>query len=237
MVNAEVIRSGVGIVGNAISLGLFLSPLPTFVQIIKQKAVEQFSPVPYLATLLNCLLWFFYGLPIVHLNGMLILTINGAGLLFETVYLSIFLTFAPPNQRLKVIGIIIGELVFVGAVAAVVLNVAHTIPKREMMVGILCVIFGTCMYASPLSVMKLVIETKSVKYMPFTLSLVSFVNGLCWTSYALLKFDLYVLIPNGLGTMLGLIQLIIYAIYFKSTQTTGDLPTKSEKSVEMQGEL
>jgi solute carrier family 50 (sugar transporter) len=37
-----------------------------------------------------------------------------------------------------------------------------------------------------------VIKTKSVEYMPFLLSLVSFLNGCCWTAYALIRFDLYV---------------------------------------------
>jgi hypothetical protein len=41
-----------------------------------------------------------------------------------------------------------------------------------------------------------VIKTKSVEYMPFFLKLVSFLNGVCWTSYALQKFDLRVTVSN-----------------------------------------
>ena len=37
-----------------------------------------------------------------------------------------------------------------------------------------------------------VIRTKSVEYMPFFLSLVNFLNGCCWTAYALIKFDIYI---------------------------------------------
>lgn len=37
-----------------------------------------------------------------------------------------------------------------------------------------------------------VIKTKSVEYMPFLLSLVNFLNGSCWTAYALIRFDLHV---------------------------------------------
>uniref|UniRef100_A0A452ZPK4 Uncharacterized protein n=1 Tax=Aegilops tauschii subsp. strangulata TaxID=200361 RepID=A0A452ZPK4_AEGTS len=35
-------------------------------------------------------------------------------------------------------------------------------------------------------------KTRSVEYMPFVLSLVNFLNGCCWTGYALIKFDLYI---------------------------------------------
>lgn len=41
---------------------------------------------------------------------------------------------------------------------------------------------------------RLVIRTKSVKYMPFGLSLCNFLNGLIWLVYALLKFDPYILV-------------------------------------------
>ncbi|KAG0480744.1 hypothetical protein HPP92_011300 [Vanilla planifolia] len=192
MVSSEAARSIVGIIGNVISFGLFLSPFPTFVKIFKNKAVEQFSPIPYLATLLNCMLWVFYGLPIVHPNSILVVTINGIGTFLEAIYISIFFIYSPKELRMKLIKILAGEMAFMAAVVAVVLTVGHTHEKRSLMVGVLCVIFGTCMYASPLSVMRMVIQTKSVKYMPFWLSVAAFLNGVCWTAYALIKFDIFI---------------------------------------------
>lgn len=42
---------------------------------------------------------------------------------------------------------------------------------------------------------KKVIRTRSVEYMPFLLSFVSFVNAGIWTAYSLIyKLDLYVLV-------------------------------------------
>ncbi|WOL14111.1 hypothetical protein Cni_G22891 [Canna indica] len=55
------------------------------------------------------------------------------------------------------------------------------------------------MYTAPLSVMKLMIQTKSVKYMPFTLSLACFLNGVCWTTYSFLPFNINILVrPRSL---------------------------------------
>ncbi|GKV36448.1 hypothetical protein SLEP1_g44580 [Rubroshorea leprosula] len=87
-----------------------------------------------------------------------------------------------------------------------------------MFVGILCIIFSVAMYASPLTVMTLVIKTKSVKYMPFSLSLANLLNGIIWVIYAVLKFDLYILIPNALGTLSGMVQIILYATYYRTTR-------------------
>ncbi|KAG6476650.1 hypothetical protein ZIOFF_065895 [Zingiber officinale] len=150
-VSQNTIRNVIGVIGNIISFGLFLSPMPTFVKIFKKKAVEDFSPIPYLATTLNCMFWIFYGLPFVHPNSILVSTINGIGLAFEVFYLSIFFAYASRQGRVAMVLIV--EIVFTAVVATLVLHFAHTHEKRSFIVGILCIIFGICMYVSPLSVM------------------------------------------------------------------------------------
>ncbi|KAM0920695.1 hypothetical protein ACQ4PT_007349 [Festuca glaucescens] len=218
MVSADTIRTVIGIIGNGTALVLFLSPVPTFYRIWKKKTVEQYSAVPYLATLLNCMMWVLYGLPAVHPHSMLVITINGTGMAIELTYIALFLAYSAGADRRRVLLILVAEIAFVAAVAALVLSLAHTHDGRSMVVGILCVVFGTGMYAAPLSVMKMVIQTKSVEYMPLFLSLASLVNGVFWTAYALIKFDLYMTIPNGLGVLFAVGQVVLYAIYYKSTQ-------------------
>ncbi|KAK9059351.1 hypothetical protein SSX86_021971 [Deinandra increscens subsp. villosa] len=218
MVSADLARTVVGIIGNVIALILFLSPLPTFVQIVKKGAVEQFSPVPYLATFVNCGIWVLYGLPVVHPHSLLVITINGTGLLIETVYLLLFLIYCGRKQRIKVLLIMLGELLFLGVLSVLALTVAHSTKVRSDIVGSIAIVGNIMMYAAPLSVMKLVITTKSVEYMPFFLSLFSMLNGISWTIYALIRFDIYIVIPNGLGSLLGIAQLILYAAFYKSTQ-------------------
>jgi solute carrier family 50 protein (sugar transporter) len=43
---------------------------------------------------------------------------------------------------------------------------------------------------------KMVIQTKSVEYMPLFLSLASLANSICWTAYALIHFDVYITVSN-----------------------------------------
>lgn len=214
----DTIRTAIGVIGNGTALVLFLSPVPTFIRIWKKRAVEQYSPIPYLATLLNCMMWVLYGLPVVHPHSMLVITINGTGMAIQLTYVTLFLLYSVGAARRKVFLLLAGEVAFVGAVAVLVLTLAHTHERRSMVVGLLCVLFGTGMYAAPLSVMKMVIQTKSVEYMPLFLSLASLVNGICWTAYALIRFDPYITIPNGLGVLFAVAQLVLYAIYYKSTQ-------------------
>ncbi|KAK9926359.1 hypothetical protein M0R45_023593 [Rubus argutus] len=218
MVSADAVRTVVGIIGNVISLFLFLSPVPTFHRIRKKGSVEQYSPVPYLATLVNCMVWTLYGLPIVHPDSTLVWTINGSGIIIEVAYITLYLIYSDKKKRLMVLLVVLVEIIFTGVVTLLVVTLVHTHTKRSLVVGIIAIAFNIMMYAAPLTVMKLVITTKSVEYMPFFLSFASFANGLAWTAYALIRFDPFITIPNGLGTVFGLAQLILYATYYKSTQ-------------------
>lgn len=126
---------------------------PTFIQIWKKGSVEQFSPVPYLATLLQCMLWVVYGLPLVHPHSVLVLTINGSGCVIEFIYVVLFLVYSDRKKRLKVFAMLVMETAFVVLVFVLVLTLAHTYERRSLIVGVLCVVFGTMMYVAPLSVM------------------------------------------------------------------------------------
>ncbi|XP_027080938.2 bidirectional sugar transporter SWEET7 [Coffea arabica] len=218
MVSGDIARTVVGIIGNVIALVLFLSPVPTFVRICKKKSVEQYSAVPYLATFINCALWVLYGLPMVHPNSTLVVTINGTGFVIEVVFLLLFIAYSDPKKRLKVVVIVVVESLSVAVLALLVLTLAHTTKLRSAVVGSICMAANIMMYASPLAVMKLVITTKSVEFMPFFLSLASFANGISWTAYALIRFDPFIAAPNGMGSLLGLAQLILYATFYKSTK-------------------
>nr|GMD94887.1 bidirectional sugar transporter SWEET4-like [Ipomoea batatas] len=228
MLSMDTARTIVGIIGNFTALVLFLSPLPTIVKIWKKKSVEQFSAAPYLATFLNCGMWMLYAIPSVHPNSFFLMTINGAGITIDIVFLLVFLFFSDTKKRIRVALIVLAEVVFIAALAIMVLTLAHTWKLRSAIVGSIVVVCSMLMYASPLAIMKLVITTKSVEYMPFSISLCFFMNGLCWTIYALIQIDPYILVPNGMGALSGLVQLVLYAIYYKSNKIV------EEKQVDME---
>ncbi|XP_021741297.1 bidirectional sugar transporter SWEET4 [Chenopodium quinoa] len=215
-------RNVVGVIGNVISVFLFASPTPTFIQIYKKKSVEQYKPDPYLATTMNCMLWVFYGMPFVHPKSLLVVTTNGIGLALEIIFLLVFFIYADKHNRLKVLRWIAVELTLMAAVIIITMLCFHTTQKRTFFVGILCVIFCLGMYVSPLTIMGKVFKTKSVEYMPFWLSVGNFANGVIWTIYAFLPLDQWILIPNGLGAISGAAQLILYACYYKTTKQAND---------------
>ncbi|CAN0928551.1 Bidirectional sugar transporter SWEET1 [Linum grandiflorum] len=201
-----------GILGNAFAAFLFLAPTITFKRIIKNKSTEEFSGVPYTMTLLNCLLSAWYGLPFVSKDNLLVTTINGAGAAIEIIYVLIFLVFASKKEKAKIGGIFAAVLTVFAAVALVSFFALHG-NVRKLFCGSAATLFSIIMYASPLSIVNLVIKTKSVEFMPFFLSLFVFLCGTSWFVYGLLGRDPFVAIPNGFGCALGMMQLILYFIY------------------------
>nr|GMD91129.1 bidirectional sugar transporter SWEET1-like [Ipomoea batatas] len=201
-----------GIFGNVTALFLFLAPLITFKRIVAKKSTEQFSGLPYVMTMLNCLLSAWYGMPFVSPNNLLVSTINGTGAVIEFIYVLIFLIFAPKKAKKKIGSIFILSLLVFAAVALVSLLALHG-RTRKLFCGVAATILSIIMYGSPLSIIRLVIKTKSVEFMPFFLSLFVFLCGTSWFIFGLLGKDPFVAIPNGFGCGLGAVQLILYAIY------------------------
>jgi hypothetical protein len=64
----------------------------TFWRIVKSGSTEEFEAAPYVFTLLNALLWLYYGLT--KPDGLLIATVNGFGAVMEAIYVLLFIVYA-----------------------------------------------------------------------------------------------------------------------------------------------
>lgn len=204
----------VGIVGNVISILVFASPITTFRRIVRNKSTEDFRWLPYVTTLLSTSLWTFYGLLKPH--GLLVVTVNGAGAALEAVYVTLYLIYAPRETKAKMGKLVLAVNVgFLAAVVAVALLALHG-KSRLIAVGLLCAALTIGMYAAPLGAMRTVVKSRSVEYMPFSLSFFLFLNGGVWSVYSLLVKDYFIGVPNAIGFVLGTAQLVLYLAYRKA---------------------
>ncbi|XP_057778758.1 bidirectional sugar transporter SWEET16-like [Salvia miltiorrhiza] len=215
-----------GIIGNVISILMFASPIKTFKQVVKKKSTENYNGLPYITTLLSTSLWTFYGL--LKTGGLLIVTVNGAGAALHVVYVVIFLIYAPGNIKMRSVKLVAAlNVAFLGVVIMATL-LALKGDIRITFVGLLCAGLTIGMYAAPLSAVRTVIKMKSVKYMPFLLSFFQFLNGGVWSAYAVLVEDYYIGVPNGIGFVLGSVQLMLYMMY-KNKAGSDDETERKEK--------
>ncbi|KAK2965877.1 hypothetical protein RJ640_024719, partial [Escallonia rubra] len=218
--------------GNVISILMFTSPIGTFRRVVKKKSTEDYKGLPYIITLLSTSLWTFYGL--LKPDGLLVVTVNGAGAALQFIYVTLFLIYAPRDTKVKSMKLVaLLNMGFLGSVIAVTLLAFHG-SLRLTFVGVICAGLTIGMYASPLSAMRTVIKTESVEYMPFFLSFFQFLNGGVWSAYAVLIKDFYIgvstQVPNGIGFVLGAAQLTLYALYKNKS-----VPSKSKEATEEEG--
>lgn len=76
---------------------------PTFKRIVRNKSTEQFSGLPYIYSLLNCLICMWYGLPWVSYGVILVATVNSIGAAFQLAYVSLFIRFADSAKRVCIV--------------------------------------------------------------------------------------------------------------------------------------
>ncbi len=201
---------------------------------VKNKSTENYKGAPYIATFLCTSLWTFYG--VLKPGGFLVATVNGAGAILHCIYILLFLIYSPQDKKVKtaqLVGIL--DVGFLAAVMVVALFALHGTIQLTFL-GILCSGLTIIMYGSPLLAMKTVMKTKSVEYMPFLVSFFMFLNAGIWTLYSVLIKDLFIQIPNFIGMILGVAQIIIYVIYKKkkkSLSTRGTTVTLGLGKTEM----
>lgn len=234
------LRLAFGVLGNAASVLLFASPILTFRRVIKKKSTEGFSFVPYIVALSNCLLGNWYAMPVVSYGwqNFSLVTVTGLGILLEVSFLLIYLRFAPSRAKVKVALSLIAVLIGFCSTVTISAFVFQDHHHRKEFVGSIGLVIAVAMYASPLSVVKQVIVTKSVEFMPFYLSFFSFLSSLLWLAYGLLGHDIFIAAPNLMGILLSTLQLVIYFKYRKGRtieeQNKGDLEKDDEKSNQLQ---
>ncbi|CAB78634.1 cytochrome c oxidoreductase like protein [Arabidopsis thaliana] len=164
----------IGVIGNVISVLVFLSPVllidrsiliyqtkiirETFWKIVKRRSTEEYKSLPYICTLLGSSLWTYYG--IVTPGEYLVSTVNGFGALVETIYVSLFLFYAPRHLKLKTVDVDAMLNVFFPIAAIVATRSAFEDEKmRSQSIGFISAGLNIIMYGSPLSAMLLYCTT------------------------------------------------------------------------------
>ncbi|XP_039160763.1 bidirectional sugar transporter N3 isoform X2 [Eucalyptus grandis] len=189
-----------GILGNFVSFFVFLAPVPTFYKIYRNKLTEKFQSIPYLVALFSSMLWLYYAFLKGH--SFLLITINSFGCVIEMVYIAIYIAYAPIAAKKSTIKLF--ALMNMGLFPLLIL-ITHFIPNddaRATVFGWICT-----------TISARVVRTNSVEFMPFSLSFFLTLSAITWFGYGFFQKDWCIMIPNIVGFVLGLSQMVLYGYY------------------------
>ncbi|XVE66046.1 hypothetical protein DITRI_Ditri08aG0050000 [Diplodiscus trichospermus] len=184
---------------------------PTFYQIYKKKTSEGFQSIPYVISLFSAMIWIYYAF--VKQNAMLLITINSFWCCIEIFYIATYFYYAPKKERVDTVKLFLLVNVFGFGVIFLSTFFLQNPFIRLRILGYVCLTFALSVFVAPLGIVRKVIKTKSVEYMPFTLSVFLTLSAVMWFFYGLALKDVNIAVPNVLGFIFGILQMIIYAIY------------------------
>ena len=167
-----------------------------------------------LSLLLNCSIWFIYGLLI---NNWVVYLPNLSAILFTSYYIYIYRKYTINttiiDQYLKYIFIFIitNILIIIQFISLHHILLINTLGIEGSMLAIIFTM-------SPLAELKIIIQTKSTESLSRKLSILSFTNSIAWFIYGYLIInDNYIYIPNFIGSIFASFPVIMLYKYPSNT--------------------
>ncbi|MCL7047047.1 hypothetical protein MKW94_009441 [Papaver nudicaule] len=207
MVSTDAIHTIVGSIGTVISLGLFLTPVPTYYSMYKKDAVEDLSPHPYFFSILSCAFWIYSCIR--RHKSLLFVIMNGIGLAIGLIHVAMYLIHVSKKQRLP----LVLAYACVSVCFLLVMVFFTFIPEKSRFedLGYLCSCTSLSTFLT--TMLPTVYATKSVDHVSIWLSLGNLLNGGCWITYGLFGPDNDIVLFSIVACILSVIQLIVYAYY------------------------
>ena len=192
---------------------VFLSPWSTIIRgVAHSKSVGGLPALPYSSMVANCSLWMIYS---VLKDEPTIRYANGVGLALGLYYFYTFRKYCSPtatglpgtiNQHIQGTGLVIG----------IALLISASLPRDTAaeVIGKAAVLFCVILFASPLSVLKEAIISRSAANIPLPFAVASTINTLLWSVSGVLALrDFNVYFPNLLGLACSVAQLVVIFMY------------------------
>lgn len=199
---ADVLR----VLGPGLSLGMQVSTLVTAYQIYKSRSVGQLSSLPFLTLFVNSYAWTLYGY---FKQDTAIYIPNGTGALVGLLSQIAFHAYSKEKPHSW----------YVMSAALVFMITVFALLGSESALGMSGCVLSILVTASPLAVIRTVIQEKSTAALPFATSLIMFVSSASWSTYGwLIVDDPLIYFPNLLSTALTVFQLALFVVYGRSSK-------------------
>jgi len=186
-----------GTLGMILAYCLGVSPIPGLYQGIKDMEINKITIIYLLSAVSNCSLWTLYGIKI---DDLYICITSGVLLLLFVIYLGIFLHIK--QERSSIISGLYA-LIFIFNYILYSIFPINTI-------GFIAFLVNSIWSLCAIQTLKECLMMKNPKLINIQISFVSTLCSICWLFYGILSENIYVIIPNFIGSILWMANIICY---------------------------
>ena len=196
-----------GWTGAGLSTYFYLAPAVPFYKLVKEQIkVNEVPGVLLICSFMNCILWTDYGL---LRDTFQIYFANGIGGGITLIWITIYLIFIG-KQRIKYALLLILLLMLaIGAISYIFYFVIN-----QDITGLVAMVFNVLMYAAPFEKITKVFKTKKYNLIPIFSTIGGFFCSLCWLMFGIYKGDKNLIIPNALGLLCAIAQVVVYYVFY-----------------------
>jgi len=216
------------------TVALQLSPLPSTLEIRRDKSVKRYDGYPYFSVLAGASQWCIYGtFAAWQLRDATFLTMvaaNGPGLLMGVFYISSYFQFVPTEDARR--AALKRYLQLGGAILCAQVVVCCLFwSSARLLLGLLGSIGSAQIALSPFKTLPEVLSTRSTKSWPLDLCIWNFIQSMATGGFGLANNDAWVWVPNVIGVAAAVVQLtLILAFGGNSSHASNSAAMKSSKA-------
>ena len=199
------------------SIVLCCSPIITIQHIIYDEKIHHYPLLPYTIMIMNTSLWFAYGL---LQNDTSLYITNGISILLAIYYWCTYVRYTDTTSSTSLQTILPGSIQqhVVAICTTLLVIITYTLipyaAKHSRWLGMLAMLSGIVLFASPLTTLQYVIENKCAKSIPLPFTVASFISCFLWSIYGIyVTNDLNVYVPGIIGCTLSSLQLVLKIYY------------------------
>jgi hypothetical protein len=220
---SDIVGEIFGWIGTVITIFFLLTPIVPLLKLMKgEMKIKDYPGVLLICSFMNCVLWADYGL--LH-DRFLQYFPNGLGGSITLVFITTYLVYLAEK---KIPFALLYNLCSLAVVIGITFLFFQVIEAN--ITGIIANVFNILMYAAPGEKIYTVFKTGNYELIPIWSTIGACACSGAWLIYGLYLPDFLVILPNALGIIAAIIQIIVYMTFKKKAQTKeADGPINAEE--------
>jgi solute carrier family 50 protein (sugar transporter) len=202
----DALPTGIALFGTIVVVGMVLSSAPLYVQAIRSggEGLERVSVLPLVGQYLNFFAWSVYGIAISDRN---VWGVNVICLVLALGYVALQLVYRGGGARADFARLFAAACAGSAALSGGLFLGLPPGGARSTALALVGMSYNIAMYGAPIAALRVALKTGDASALPTLLIAVSTLASLTWGTYAVLVGNLFVFIPNSLGSLMNLLQL------------------------------